>query len=43
MLVEQFLADLDELVDAVCKRVGKKKVAIFGHWQTLARILRLSK
>jgi pimeloyl-ACP methyl ester carboxylesterase len=31
MTVEQFIADLDELVDAVCKRVGKKKVAIFGH------------
>src|SRR6202051_62780 len=31
MTVEQFMADLDELVDAVCTRVGKHKVAIFGH------------
>jgi pimeloyl-ACP methyl ester carboxylesterase len=31
MTVEQFIADLDELVEAVCKRVGKNKVAIFGH------------
>src|SRR5262249_4428503 len=31
MTVEQFLADLDELVEVVCKRAGKKKVAIFGH------------
>ena len=31
MTVEQFIADLDELVDAVCKRLGMTKVAIFGH------------
>src|SRR6266536_1987969 len=31
MTVEQFIADLDELVDTVCARVGKPKVAIFGH------------
>jgi len=31
MTVEQFIADLDELVDAVCERLGKTKVAIFGH------------
>jgi pimeloyl-ACP methyl ester carboxylesterase len=31
MSVDQFLADLDELVDAVCKRLGKRKVAILGH------------
>jgi pimeloyl-ACP methyl ester carboxylesterase len=31
MTVEQFIADLDELVDAVCGRVGKQRVAIFGH------------
>ena len=30
MTVEQFIADLDELVDAVCKRLGKTKVVIFG-------------
>jgi pimeloyl-ACP methyl ester carboxylesterase len=31
MRVEQFISDLDELVGAVCTRLGKTKVAIFGH------------
>ena len=31
MTVEQFIADLDELVDAVRTRLGQEKVAIFGH------------
>lgn len=31
MTVEQFVADLDELIDAVCERLGKTRVAIFGH------------
>jgi pimeloyl-ACP methyl ester carboxylesterase len=31
MTVEQFITDLDELVDAVRERLGKRKVAIFGH------------
>lgn len=31
MTVEQFISDLDELVGAVCTRLGKTKVAIFGH------------
>jgi pimeloyl-ACP methyl ester carboxylesterase len=31
MTIEQFISDLDELVDTVCKRLGKTKVAIFGH------------
>jgi pimeloyl-ACP methyl ester carboxylesterase/hemerythrin-like domain-containing protein len=31
MTVEQFIADLDELVDAVRARLGQDKVAIFGH------------
>ncbi len=31
MTVEQFISDLDELVDAVCKRLSKTKVVIFGH------------
>lgn len=31
MTVEQFVADLDELIDAVCERLGKTKVALFGH------------
>ncbi len=40
MTVEQFIADLDELVEAVCKRVGKNKVAIFGHsWGSALGVL----
>jgi pimeloyl-ACP methyl ester carboxylesterase len=40
MTVEQFIADLDELVDAVCTRVGQKKVAIFGHsWGSALGVL----
>ena len=40
MNVEQFLADLDELVDAVCKRLGKSKVTIFGHsWGSALGVL----
>jgi pimeloyl-ACP methyl ester carboxylesterase len=40
MTVEQFLSDLDELVDAVCARVGKRKVAIFGHsWGSAIGVL----
>ncbi|HEU4930339.1 MAG TPA: alpha/beta hydrolase [Candidatus Krumholzibacteria bacterium] len=31
MTVEQFISDLDELVEAVCQRVGQNKVVIFGH------------
>ncbi|MFL5878364.1 MAG: alpha/beta hydrolase [Solirubrobacteraceae bacterium] len=31
MTVEQFISDLDELVEAICARLGKTKVAIFGH------------
>src|SRR5262249_11648505 len=31
MTVEQFMADLNELVEAVSNRLGKGKVAIFGH------------
>ena len=31
MTVEQFILDLDELVEAVCKRLEKTKVVIFGH------------
>jgi pimeloyl-ACP methyl ester carboxylesterase len=36
MTLEQFLSDLDELVDAVRRRLGKQKVVIFGHsWGSL--------
>ena len=31
MTVERFIADLDELVEIVRRRLGKKKVAILGH------------
>jgi pimeloyl-ACP methyl ester carboxylesterase len=40
MTVEQFIADLDDLVEAVCNRVGKKKVVIFGHsWGSALGVL----
>ena len=40
MTVEQFISDLDELVDAVCERLGKTKVAIFGHsWGSALGVL----
>src|ERR1041385_5391682 len=40
MTVERFIADLDELVDAVCKRLGKSKVTIFGHsWGSALGVL----
>jgi pimeloyl-ACP methyl ester carboxylesterase len=40
MTVGRFIADLDELVDAVRKRLGKKKVAILGHsWGSALGVL----
>jgi pimeloyl-ACP methyl ester carboxylesterase len=40
MTVEQFIADLDELVERVRARVGKHKVAIFGHsWGSALGVL----
>src|SRR5262245_19274543 len=40
MTVEQFIADLDELVDIVCKRTGKQKVVLFGHsWGSALGVL----
>ena len=40
MTVEQFIADLDELVETVRNRVGKHKVAIFGHsWGSALGVL----
>ena len=40
MTVEQFISDLNELIDAVCERLGKRKVAIFGHsWGSLLGVL----
>jgi pimeloyl-ACP methyl ester carboxylesterase len=40
MAVEQFIADLDELVSVVCHRVGKEKVVLFGHsWGSALGVL----
>ena len=40
MTVEQFIADLDELVDAACQRLGKSQVAIYGHsWGSALGVL----
>jgi len=40
MTVERFISDLDELVDAVCERLGKRKVAILGHsWGSALGVL----
>ena len=40
MTVEQVIADLDELVQAVCERVGGKQVVIFGHsWGSALGVL----
>lgn len=40
MTVEQFLADLDELVDYVRERLGQPRVTIFGHsWGSLLGVL----
>ena len=40
MTVDQFISDLDELVDAVRERLGKTKVVIFGHsWGSALGVL----
>jgi pimeloyl-ACP methyl ester carboxylesterase len=40
MTVEQFISDLDELVDAVCAWLGQKRVTIFGHsWGSALGVL----
>ncbi len=40
MTVERFIADLDELVDAVRKRLGEDTVAIYGHsWGSALGVL----
>jgi pimeloyl-ACP methyl ester carboxylesterase len=40
MTVEQFISDLDELVDGVRQRLDKTKVAIFGHsWGSVLGVL----
>ena len=40
MTVEQFIADLDDLVDAVCARVDQTKVVLYGHsWGSALGVL----
>jgi pimeloyl-ACP methyl ester carboxylesterase len=40
MTVEQFITDLDELVEVVCKRLGKTAVVLFGHsWGSALGVL----
>jgi len=40
MTVEQFIADLDELVDHVCRRLGKERVVLYGHsWGSALGVL----
>jgi len=40
MTVEQFIADLDQLVEVVRERVGQSQVAIFGHsWGSALGVL----
>jgi len=40
MTVDQFIANLDEMVEAVCKLVGRRKVTIFGHsWGSALGVL----
>jgi pimeloyl-ACP methyl ester carboxylesterase len=40
MTVATFISDLDELIDAVCTRLGSTKVTIFGHsWGSALGIL----
>jgi pimeloyl-ACP methyl ester carboxylesterase len=40
MTVEQCVSDLGELVEAVCRRLGQKRVAIFGHsWGSALGVL----
>ena len=40
MTIEQFIADLDELVDMVKERLGQRKVTIFGHsWGSALGVL----
>jgi pimeloyl-ACP methyl ester carboxylesterase len=40
MTVEQFISDLDQLVEAVCTRLGKTRIVIFGHsWGSALGVL----
>ena len=40
MRIEQFIGDLDELVNAVRRRLGKDKVTVYGHsWGSVLGVL----
>jgi pimeloyl-ACP methyl ester carboxylesterase len=40
MTVEQFISDLDDLVEVVCERLGKANVVIYGHsWGSALGVL----
>lgn len=40
MTIEQFIADLDQLVDAVRKRLGKSQVVLYGHsWGSVLGVI----
>lgn len=40
MTVQQFISDLDGLVDTVCRRLGHSKVVLFGHsWGSALGVL----
>ena len=40
LTVEQCISDLNQLVDAVCAKLGKTKVAIFGHsWGSVLGVI----
>ena len=44
MTVEQFIADLDELVEMVCARVGQEQVVLHGHsWGSALGLLYASR
>ena len=44
MRVDQFIADLDELIEMVCARVGQAQVAIHGHsWGSALGVLYASR
>lgn len=40
MTIERFIADLDELVDRLCRRFGKEQVVLYGHsWGSALGVL----
>ena len=44
MTVEHFIADLDDLVETVCSRVGQRQVVLFGHsWGSALGVLYASR